>query len=203
MASIGAAIFAICQYCKKLMRRKAACNATRAMIFGGDLAMREPGLWNATPMDDRTRPEAEKPRDPVYLREERKPGVETRPIPAPDEGPTERTRSPLRSAVLLVPGCADRLWHLSFRNDATGAAGRAAARLRGGATGRRGDDCDRRHQNRGHSARHGDAARQCDRENAGQRPIDGSRVHGRPDRQERRFPRADRSAPVSTGGEPI
>ena len=53
-------------------------------------------------MDDRTRPEAEEPRDPVYLREERKPGVETRPIPAPDEGPTKRTRSPLRSAVLLV-----------------------------------------------------------------------------------------------------
>jgi hypothetical protein len=41
MASIGAAIFAICQYCKKLMRRKAARNATRAMIFGGDLAVRE------------------------------------------------------------------------------------------------------------------------------------------------------------------
>ncbi len=53
-------------------------------------------------MDDRARTEADEPHDPVFLREERKPGVEKRPPPGPDANPTKRAGSPLRSAVLVV-----------------------------------------------------------------------------------------------------
>ncbi len=53
-------------------------------------------------MDDRSRTEANEPHDPVFLREERKPGVEERAAPFPEVAPTKRARSPLRSAVLIV-----------------------------------------------------------------------------------------------------
>jgi multidrug efflux system membrane fusion protein len=53
-------------------------------------------------MDDRSRTEANEPRNPVYLREERKSDVEKRPPPGPDANPTKRAGSPLRSAIFVA-----------------------------------------------------------------------------------------------------
>jgi len=53
-------------------------------------------------MDDRSRTEADEPRNPVYLREERSPGVEKRPSPDPGAAQTRPARSPLRTAILVA-----------------------------------------------------------------------------------------------------
>ncbi len=154
-------------------------------------------------MDDRTRPEAEEPRDPVYLREERKPGVETRPIPAPDEGPTKRTRSPLRSAVLLV--LAALIAYGTYRFVTTQRAPPAgqphdfaAAQPVGAATIATGDI---KVVVTGLGTVTPLANVTVKTQVNGQ--LTEVALHGRPDRQEGRFPRADRSAAVSTGGKPI
>ncbi|MGO9675158.1 MAG: MdtA/MuxA family multidrug efflux RND transporter periplasmic adaptor subunit [Methylocella sp.] len=53
-------------------------------------------------MDDRPHTEADEPHRPVFLRDERNPGVEKRPPPGPAANPTKQTGSPLRSALLVV-----------------------------------------------------------------------------------------------------